>query len=131
MFDVDYDESTRSTTGHETISGLTATVTIPEGHTGVIVAEFNADSWCSTSGSDGFCSVLLYRDGTFMQPADDLPGFDNTLDSGSYAAQSVLRVSDELGPGTYEVSANFLVSGPDMTFRIKNIVLTAEVKLTG
>ncbi|MEQ8840234.1 MAG: S-layer homology domain-containing protein [Acidimicrobiales bacterium] len=113
--------------------GLDATVTVPAGHTGVIVATFSAESACyGGDGSFDWCEVNILRDG--LTPLGvPVFAFDST-DMGSetlesWEARSATRISEELPAGTYTVSVVARSEDGSSTFRLDDMVLTADVKL--
>lgn len=111
--------------------GLSASVTIPEGHTGVIEAVFSAESACY--GGTPYCIVGLARDGVVFGN-DAGFAFDSTdsdtEDSSSWEGHSMTRVTEDLPAGTYVITAESSISSPGSTFRLDDMVLTAQVHLT-
>ena len=115
--------------------GLSASVTIPEGHTGVIEVRYTAESACyGAAAVEAWCKVELLVDGSVLDPDDD--AFDST-DFGeesnrSWESHAISRVTDELGAGTYEVTVESSVvsGGADPTFRLDDMVLAVEAHLT-
>jgi hypothetical protein len=112
--------------------GLSASVTIPEGHTGVIELQFTAETACSNGGAGGWCQISLLRDGAVVGPADQaFDSSDNASEgSNSYESHAMSRVTEELPAGTYVFTATSSLGNSNPTFRVDDMVLTAEVHLT-
>lgn len=113
--------------------GLLATVTIPAGHTGVIWAQYSAESACyDGDGIADWCRVDVLIDGVSIDAADQ--AFDSTDNatetSESWESHVLTRVTDELPAGTYAITASSYTFDGSPTFRLDDMVLTAEVKLT-
>lgn len=111
--------------------GLSASVTIPEGHTGVIEIGFSAETVCS-DGTAGWCKITLLSNGSAV--GDDDFAFDSndnaTASSFSYAGHAMTRVTDELAAGTYVITASSSLGFGTPTFRLDDMVLTATAHLT-
>jgi hypothetical protein len=113
--------------------GLLATVTVPSGRTGVIWAQYSAESACyDGDGLGDWCKVDILIDGVVIDAADQ--AFDSTDDSTetfeSWESHVQTRVTSELPAGTYAITATSASSDGSSTFRLDDMVLTAEVKLT-
>jgi len=101
-------------------------------------ATFSGESACHSGA--GWCSVRVLVDGTEANPSVTGGGaavFEAAFDStdgdtetaASWEMHSIQRSSDELGPGTYDVTVQWGVWAP-ATFWIDDWQFTAEVKLT-
>lgn len=112
---------------------VSTSVTVPDGYHGVIVVEFTAETACWDGPSNDFCTVNLYVDGEEISwtgqafDADD----SGTENQWSYGSHSIRAISDEVGPGTYAIAVGADTSDVGMDFRLDDMVLTAEVQLTG
>ncbi|MEZ5245868.1 MAG: S-layer homology domain-containing protein [Acidimicrobiales bacterium] len=129
LFASDTNLSATSTLGD---LGLSASVTIPEGHTGVIELQFTAETACSGGGAGGWCQISLLRDGGVVGPADQaFDSSDNATEgTGSYESHAMSRVTEELPAGTYVFTAQSSLGNSNPTFRVDDMVLTAQVHLT-
>ena len=112
--------------------GLSAVVTIPEGHSGVIEIGFSAESACYGGAGSPWCKVILYSNGTAV--GDDDFAFDSSdgasETANSWEAHAMTRVTDELAAGTYTITARGAAWWHSPTFALDDMVLTAEVHLT-
>ena len=113
-------------------TGLSATVTIPDGHTGVIEILFTAESACY-SGT-GYCVLDILLDGTDL--GDTVGGYAfNSSDgatetSGSWEGLASVELTDELTAGTYTITVTHWTGG-GTTSRLDEMRLVAEAHLTG
>jgi S-layer homology domain len=111
--------------------GLRASVTIPEGRTGVIEIDFSAESACF-GGTPGWCKITLLNNGTPVNNADF--AFDSndgaTEGSSSYEGHAMTRVTDNLPAGTYVITASSSIGFGTPSFWLDDMVLTAEIHLT-
>ena len=135
MFGFDSSETTQNHTGNSLAdTGMGTTVTIPHGYTGVIVIDFTAESACWGGGAAAnWCSVRFHVDGSAVTPSSfafDSTDEGNAVD-GSWAAHTTRWITDELTPGTYDVDVLMGASADGVEFRLDDMTLTAEVKLTG
>ena len=135
----DWDETPNDVTATSVIptdTGHSASVTIPDGHTGRLLITFGGESVCW--GGDGtldWCVVDILVDGVSVPSADNMRlAFDSNDGASegnqSLEAHSTTRVTAELGAGTYTVTAQVAVTDPATTFRLLGPILTADVKLT-
>jgi hypothetical protein len=120
-------------------AGVSATVTIPEGHTGVIEARFTAESVCtSDGGNSSWCEVDFLVDGVDIR--DTNQAFDSTnggsATSNGWESHATGMVTGELEAGTYEVTLMMdneqIIAGlfaDGMTFTLDDMLLTAQVHL--
>ncbi|MEZ5167631.1 MAG: S-layer homology domain-containing protein [Acidimicrobiales bacterium] len=112
--------------------GLSASVTIPAGHTGVIEVVYSAESACYNGGSGGWCKITLKNNGAPVGDGDF--AFDSsdggTEGSASYESHAMVRVTEELGAGTYVFTAESSLGNSNPTFRLDDMTLTATVHLT-
>ena len=121
------------TTNSESYALLTAgTITIPAGQTGYLLATFSAESACSgTYGA--WCTVKISR-GAFPNTIEFNPvqstnyAFDAVDDAGGgdlWEGNSMQRISDVLGAGTYTINVEWAVVG-DATFRLDDWLFKVE-----
>jgi hypothetical protein len=134
LFDSDGDfgpaETTTSTAPVDL--GLSATVTVPTGHTGVIEIGFSASSLCEGVNL-GWCNVNFLLDGAELVPGTDGFAFDgsdaDTEGSSSHESHAMTRVTDELPAGTYVITTAWSVSEAPGSFWLADRTLTAQVHL--
>jgi hypothetical protein len=113
--------------------GVFTTVTIPEGHTGVIEIGLTAESSCSGGAVQMFdwCEVTITVDGvplgdaTFAFDSSD----DGTASRRSKESHAMTRVTGELPAGEYSVDVTMNVTDDNLRFELDEVVLTAEVHL--
>jgi len=131
MFD---SESSFTPTAASGDLGLTASVTVPADHTGVIEIGFTAESECTGVGGNDWCVITLLVDGVAVDVFPSDFAFDSTNDGaeapGSWEGHAMTRVTEELAAGTYAVTAESSLEGAT-SFRLDDMVLTAEVHITG
>ena len=112
--------------------GLSATVTIPTGRTGVLELVFNSMTSCANGGVGGFCEITIKSNGTAVGgEAQVIDSSDNGVESGNaWESHSIVRVTDELPAGSYTITveASEGTGAPVMSTRYATI--TAEVHLT-
>ena len=112
--------------------GLSASVTIPPGRTGVIEIGYTAESACYGGLGAGWCKITLLVDGSAVGDSDF--AFDSTdsatESSSSWEGHAMTRVSADLPAGTYVITAVSSLGNSTPTFRLDDMVLTAEVHLT-
>lgn len=124
--------ATTSTTVSD-IPGATRTIVIPPSTTGLLLARFSGQSDCTGSTAGSLCLVrLMYQKngaGQFL-PLVDAPGwktFDSSeASSGGRESHATEWVSGSLGPGSYEIKAQWSVQASGMTFDIDFWTLVAE-----
>ena len=106
-------------------------ITVPEGHSALIVARFAAESRCD--GGD-YASIRLLLDGSEMRPAvaDDF-AFDSSDSASegpsSWESHAMERFETSVGAGAHTVTAQ--VSTGCTSFRIDDWTLVAEARLGG
>ncbi len=106
--------------------GLKAVVTIPTGHTAVIEIGFSAESACSGGVGTQWCNVAVLANGTAVD--DTTFAFNNTNSvSATPKAHSMTRVTGELPPGTYEITATHNTTNASTYHDTFAKVLTATV----
>jgi hypothetical protein len=110
------------TTTSETYTQLTAgSITIPVGQTGYLVATFSGESIC-TGGN--WCTLRVRVGGTEMNPAVGTEfAFDSPDDQ--WESNSIERISNLLGSGTYTVEVEWAVVGGS-SFRIDDWLFKVE-----
>jgi hypothetical protein len=113
--------------------GVSATVTIPDGHTGVLELEFSSETTCGNGGVGGFCTVTILNNGTAVGMADQIiDSSDNGVESGNaWESHSVRRVTGELPSGVYVITAQGSEGTGAPVFSTRNAMITAQVHLTG
>ena len=131
LFASDTSNSAVSTTSSTPVdSGLSATVTIPEGHTGVIQIIFTAESACY--GSAGFCVLEISLNGDLLSEAFGGFAFNSTdgdtEGSGSWESLATMEITDSLSAGTYEVTVAHW-TGSTTTSWLDELRLSAQVHL--
>jgi hypothetical protein len=112
--------------------GLSPTVIIPEGRTGVIEVVFNSATSCGNGGVGGFCEITIKNNGTAIGGEKQvIDSSDNGDESGNaWESHSIVRVTDELPAGSYTftVEASEGTGSPVMSTRFATV--TAQVHLT-
>ena len=130
LFDSDAEFNSTTSLGD---LGLSATVTIPAGRTGGVEIGYTAESACYGGVVGDWCVVTLLIDGAPVDTAGSNFAFDSTDNvtesSASWESHAMTRVSADLPAGTYVITAVSSVDGTP-TFRLDDMVLTAEVHLT-
>jgi hypothetical protein len=112
------------------LPGATATVTIPAGSSGLILARFSGESRCSGGVGAQWCSVRVLIGGV---EADPVVGADFAFDStdnatettNSWESHSIERVR-RLGAGTYTVKVQWAVTNAATSFRLDDWAFTVE-----
>jgi hypothetical protein len=108
--------------------GMTATVTVPENQTHVLIVHLSAESTCNFGGAGSACQGRILNNGTILA---SLFYFD-TDDTGDnyFEGHAVTRHTPRLGPGTYTITAEWRVlRAPQTTgtlFRVREPHLVVE-----
>ena len=94
-----------TTTNYVQMPGMTATVTVPQDQTHVLVIHLSGESRCNFGGAGSICFGRILNNGTivgreFYFDADDTG--DNYRE-----AHAVTRHTAPLGPGTYTITAQY------------------------
>jgi hypothetical protein len=123
---------TGSTTFRD-IPGATTTITVPANARALILVSFSAETECIAPGeSRTICSVRILVGG---QEADPASGADFAFDiaepvgeGGAFAweSHSMDRSRGPLGPGTYTVRAQYMVTTPNASFRVDDWSFTVQ-----
>jgi hypothetical protein len=112
---------------------ISVAITVPDGYTAQLRADFGAESSCYGSGI-GDCSIRIQANGTDLAPAE---GTSNAFDSTevgtatltAWEETSIVR-SALLPPGTYTVQvAAFLQGVTNIGFRLDELMLFTEAHL--
>jgi hypothetical protein len=121
------------------LPGMSVQITVPAGHTALLIARFSAESSCSggDSGSTNWCVVTIRVDGNATQPATGADfAFDST-DNGnalSYGLEShAMERYIQVGAGTHTVhvlGSTTLNGAEQPTFWTGERELTVESSLT-
>lgn len=111
--------------------GISATVTIPDGQTGILELEFSAETTCGNGGVGGFCTVTILNNGTAVGMADQImDSSDNGVESGNaWESHTVRRVTEELMAGDYVITAQGSEGTGAPVFSTRNAMITAQVHL--
>jgi hypothetical protein len=111
--------------------GLSATATVPEGHTGVIEIEFSSGTTCGGGSTGGFCVITIFNNGVAVGYAEQImDSSDNGVESGNaWESHTVRRVTDVLGEGDYEVTVEARRGTGSPGFTLRNALVTAQVHL--
>lgn len=123
--------STESTTFRD-IPEATTTITVPAHTRALILAGFSAETECIAPGeSRTICSVRILVGGKEADPAsgsDFAFTVSNPGESGAFAWEShyMDRSRGPLGPGTYTVKAQYMVTTPNAVFRVDDWSFTVE-----
>jgi hypothetical protein len=118
-----------TTTSSTSLQDLgSASVTVPEGSTATIIAQFSAESFCG--GPGGWCSVRLFIDGTEMNPEDGTNyAFDSPAGAGDptdWEAHSVTRLRTGIGAGAHTIAARVQIVGAATSFRLDDWVIFVQ-----
>ena len=110
------------------------TVTVPAGHTAIIVATWSGESRCRGGATVGeWCTLRLVLDGVGEHTDEEDGDFsvdDNNISATSLpSAVALVETFDEVGPGTYEVSMQWIVNGTP-SFRLDDWTFVVEANLT-
>ncbi len=113
----DYSQNPRSNSGTTfwTVPGAAATVSVPAGHTAVIVAHFSASSACIHGTPGDECQVRMLLDGSPMH-IEDPSVFDSVNDGDTLDAResnSIVRYQENVGPGAHTVEVQDRVTAAD------------------
>jgi hypothetical protein len=128
----DKTDSTTGSTSFEDLPGASTTITVPAKTRALILARFSAESVCvGPQSAQTICSVRILIGG---QEADPASGSDFAFDSANWGADgpysweshSMDRSRGPLGPGTYTVKVQYLVTVVGAAFRLDDWSLTAE-----
>ncbi len=117
-------ESVASTTSSTTYVTLTsASVTIPSGQRGLMVAHFSGESLCG--GTSGYCSLRILIDGTEMVPNS---GTDFAFDSpgDSWESHAMERTWSGAAAGTHTFTLQRAVVGSASSFRLDDWVFDVQ-----
>ncbi len=116
------------------LPGTSATVSIPEGRTGTVLATFSGESACSGGGAGAWCRIRILVNGTEAFPAGASSDFafdssdGGTETPGSWESHAIQRAVEGLPAGDYDVTVQWGgVGGP--TFEIDDWQLVAQVLL--
>ena len=134
---------TTSTQDWVEITSISTEHVIPEGRTARILATFSAESVCQDT--DGSCYIRILANGTELSPSNYNPDgrsdiiWDSPEDAASLAdtpweSHTAVRVSGELGPGTYTVTVEMNYDEPTTAsgqFRLDDMLLATELHFTG
>ena len=128
---------TTSSTSFVDVPGAVTSLTVPAGHTAMILARFSAESACYGADQQN-CGVRILIGGTEASPAvvgdfafDTNRAGDNPGTMLTGEAHSMERYRPDLTPGTYEVKVQFLSVSPNNTTQLDDWILTVERITTG
>jgi hypothetical protein len=119
--------TTTNDSGYDTVTGLSQTVTIPDGPTMRVLATISGESSCY--GATGWCVVRVLIDGTELTPASGTNfSFNSTSggteNSSSWESMSVQRYSNVLAPGDHSVVVQQRVTAAGVAHRFDDAVLS-------
>ena len=102
---------------------VTTPITIPEGQSGIVTANFSAEALCT--GSTGWCSVRILLDGNAMGPRSDAD-YAFAAPGASYAGNAMERVLAAVPSGTHTITVQYAVVSGAASFRLDDWVLDVE-----
>lgn len=133
-----------SNVSYSNLSSATATVTVPSGETGRVIAYFSAEDACfGVPTNNERCLVRITVDGTEMDPAANTDSFwDNNghastagpdpvkNQNDSVQSRAIVRSSGTLNPGAHVVVVQAATTSASLTFRVDDWSLVVQrVKL--
>ncbi len=108
---------------------ISTTITIPNGYTAVVAAEFGAETSCYGSAS-GFCSIRILADSAEMEPAE---GTENAFDSTDGGIRTVVDWDETsitramtLPAGEYTISVEAFIPPGNIGLRLDDLILFVE-----
>jgi hypothetical protein len=105
------------------IPGASASVDVPSGQNGLLVAEFSAASLCTHNTTGGFnCPIQVLVDGQPAEPTPDPNGYlwDTTVVAANSKNRALsLTVSTEVGPGNHTVQVRYGGGVATTTFTLR------------
>jgi len=110
---------TTSSTSFVSLPGASANVTVPAGKFQLVNVRFSAESYCFSSSTTGWCSVRILADGTEMLPnsGEDF-AFDASGTADDFWEGHAMERTLVLGQGTHNISVQWVVTDPRITFRL-------------
>lgn len=123
-------ESTATTsrsTSFVDVPGMSTTIVVPSGETAIINARFFAESQCTGGRAGNWCSVRILANGTEMFPQSGIDAaFDSVSTPEDFWESHAVERDITVGPGTYIVHVQRVVTSSDTAFRLDDMHMTVE-----
>ena len=119
-----------SSTTYKSLPGASVTIKIPAGSKGLIIARFSGTSECTepsnTTGGYG-CQVRVLIGGQEAQPTGINASIFDSSSTDGREAHAIERSRGPLGPGTYQVVAQWAVPSATVDFTLANWNLEVDL----